>query len=139
MQLNGTSINGSIKCKLQGPKLPHNGDSSVTLSDVYGRTILQSSAQHISATGDLYSFQSHAIIESITPTNGSEQGGQLITITGQFFDQTVVPAKILIGEGDCGVESLTTTEIVCRTTAKPFTAPATYPGRPTTLTHSITL
>ena len=41
------------------------------------------------------------MIDSISPAVGSEAGGQLLTITGDFFDETKAPAEVKVGDDDC--------------------------------------
>lgn len=68
------------------------------------------------------------MIDSISASNGSTEGGQLLTITGRFFDETVSPADVKVGNDECVVQSLTDTRIVCRTPAEPAAPDVLYPG-----------
>ena len=69
------------------------------------------------------------VIDSISPAIGSTAGGQLITITGDFFDESKADAEVLVGNTTCTVESVTDTQILCRTPAEPDSSPNSYPGR----------
>lgn len=36
-------------------------------------------------------------VSGISPSEGSMEGGTILTINGQYFDQTDSPAKVLVG------------------------------------------
>ena len=74
------------------------------------------------------------MIDSISPAVGSKAGGQLLTITGDFFDETKAPAEVKVGDDDCEVESITDTQILCRTPSKPADSDrnSSWPGKPGT-------
>lgn len=36
-------------------------------------------------------------VTAISPSRGSIQGGTMLTITGQFFDETDFPVRVLLG------------------------------------------
>uniref|UniRef100_A0A6I8PBB8 PKHD1 like 1 n=1 Tax=Ornithorhynchus anatinus TaxID=9258 RepID=A0A6I8PBB8_ORNAN len=57
----------------------------------------QPSTYFISSLHKIAMFQTYAEVTSIFPGQGSIQGGTLLTIRGQFFDQTVYPARVLVG------------------------------------------
>uniref|UniRef100_A0A8C4T925 PKHD1 like 1 n=1 Tax=Erpetoichthys calabaricus TaxID=27687 RepID=A0A8C4T925_ERPCA len=40
------------------------------------------------------------VVTSISPSVGSSEGGAILTISGQYFDQTDAPARVLVG-GEC--------------------------------------
>lgn len=129
MELNSASSNhGFIKCKISGLGAPFNANASVIIDSPYGRTYSKPTAQHISATGQIFNFQSFAVIDSISPAVGSDAGGQLLTITGKFFDETKSPAEVKVGEETCVVESVSETQVLCRTPVKPSSALTAYPG-----------
>lgn len=68
------------------------------------------------------------VIDSISPAVGSIVGGQLITITGDFFDESKAPAEVMVGNDTCTIESITDTQILCRTPAEQSGSPSSYPG-----------
>lgn len=59
------------------------------------------------------------MIDEISSNSGSTEGGQLLTITGKFFDETTSPAVVTVGGEDCTVQSVSDTDIVCLTPEKP--------------------
>ncbi len=64
------------------------------------------------------------IISNIEPENGSEEGGTLVTITGENLDEDV---SIEIGGVDCAFETFTSeTKVSCITGAKAVTSDTTY-------------
>lgn len=50
------------------------------------------------ATNDqIYMFQTYAKITGVSPSIGSHRGGTQITISGQYFDETVSDVRVLVG------------------------------------------
>ena len=67
---------------------------------------------------DMFTYEVN--VTSISPTSGNFYGGTLLTVTGINFDPT--PQQTLVFLGDqlnqfCSIESVTATEIKCRTPA----------------------
>ena len=58
------------------------------------------------------------VINNITPSNGSLHGGTLITVTGDYFDDTNSPISVLVGGQICEVLNHTDTDIICETPPK---------------------
>ncbi|XP_075681934.1 fibrocystin-L [Rhinoderma darwinii] len=73
-------------------------------------------------------FQTYAEITGISPSAGSTEGGARITISGQYFDETDSPAKVLIGGQECLILGLTDTTITCKTPPQPPLLPSLFPG-----------
>ncbi len=55
------------------------------------------------------------IVSSITPNRGGTGGGTLITINGSKFPTSSDQARVFIDNSECDIESITSTEIKCRT------------------------
>uniref|UniRef100_A0A8C7XSV6 PA14 domain-containing protein n=1 Tax=Oryzias sinensis TaxID=183150 RepID=A0A8C7XSV6_9TELE len=51
----------------------------------------------VSSLDKLSMFQTFAEVTGVSPSEGSTMGGTLLTIHGQFFDQTDQPARVLVG------------------------------------------
>jgi hypothetical protein len=64
----------------------------------------------------------------VSPSTGSTEGGTLLTITGQNFDETTTRASVTIGGEYCVVESLSDAEIKCVTPRQQATK-SVYPGK----------
>lgn len=51
-------------------------------------------------------FVSCPVVTGVSPSNGSVEGGTLLTVHGNFFDQTDQPARVLVG-GNQSLQKLT--------------------------------
>ena len=63
-------------------------------------------------------FEIYPQVKSVSPSIGSVEGGTLITITGSGFATTMPdadPVSVQVGGVDCDVESMTSSQILCRT------------------------
>uniref|UniRef100_A0A6I8N1M6 Fibrocystin-L n=1 Tax=Ornithorhynchus anatinus TaxID=9258 RepID=A0A6I8N1M6_ORNAN len=118
---------GSVVCKMTGTYVGHHNVSFILDSD-YGRSFPQPSTYFISSLHKIAMFQTYAEVTSIFPGQGSIQGGTLLTIRGQFFDQTVYPARVLVGGQICAVQAVTDNSIHCRTPPQPRNLKTVYPG-----------
>ncbi len=66
-------------------------------------------------------FTYEVVIDSVSPTSGSIGGGTLITITGRNFVDDVLDTMATVGNELnqlCKIETITKTEIKCRTPSK---------------------
>uniref|UniRef100_A0A8C4T314 PA14 domain-containing protein n=1 Tax=Erpetoichthys calabaricus TaxID=27687 RepID=A0A8C4T314_ERPCA len=93
------------------------------------RSLPYLSTYFISALDKLAMFQSYAEIYSIFPSAGSLEGGTILTINGNYFDQTNSPARILVGGQDCPLLSLSNNVIICTVPAQPVTNRTLFGGR----------
>ncbi|XP_067950540.1 fibrocystin-L-like [Watersipora subatra] len=118
---------GYIKCKAD-LGAAFSGNVSVIIDAPYGRTYVKAAAYHLSGTGKVHMYQSYAAIDSISAQTGSIYGGQLLTITGRFFDESKSAPNVKVGDDECVVETLTPTEITCRTPPQPANSKDTYVG-----------
>jgi hypothetical protein len=79
-------------------------------------TVALASIAGFSACNDTKDLLGKPIVSDISPNGGSENGGTLVTITGENFDENVT---IEIGGADCNFETLTSdNEISCLTGEK---------------------
>ena len=67
------------------------------------------------ADGDKFTYGIY--IDSISPINGSKEGGTILTITGENFSTKKNGNQVLIGENQdyCVVQTATATELTCKT------------------------
>ena len=79
------------------------------------------------------------MIDEISSSSGSNEGGQLLTIKGKFFDETTSPAVVTVGGEACAVQSISDAEVVCLTPVKPTDTPTSYAGRDNSMFISICL
>ena len=110
---------------------------TVLITNGYGRSATNSAFYQLSATGQLYTFQTYAgnkvshhhhwhsritsifvslVVESISPANGSLEGGTILTIAGQYFSESGrYPLSINVGNEPCIILNMNLTIIQCQT------------------------
>ena len=68
-------------------------------------------------------------IEGLSANSGSTEGGLMLTVTGQYFDDTDSPARVLIDGEECRVQNpISYTAIVCETSTPPASTPSVHTG-----------
>ncbi|XP_072025339.1 fibrocystin-L-like, partial [Amphiura filiformis] len=84
----------------------------------------------VSGKNELYHYQTHAVITSVEPTNGSLVGGTLLTIRGNYFANRGyrTPARVSVGGVACVVKNVSDTEIKCVTGKATEHSTNKYPG-----------
>ncbi|XP_018426208.1 PREDICTED: fibrocystin-L [Nanorana parkeri] len=128
LQLDSTSSDyGSMVCNATGTYVGHHNISFI-LDSNYGRSLPSLSTYFVSSLNKIAMFQTYAEITRIFPASGSIQGGTVITISGQYFDETDLPARVLVGGQECRILSLNYTTITCITPPKPSVLPSLFPG-----------
>ncbi|XP_054983665.1 fibrocystin-L [Sorex araneus] len=118
---------GSMVCKTTGTYIGHHNVSFILDSD-YGRSFPEKMAYFVSALNKISMFQTYAEVTMISPSKGSLQGGTTLTVSGQFFDQTDFPVRVLIGGQACEILNVTEENIYCKTPPKPDHLRTMYPG-----------
>ncbi|XP_063775289.1 fibrocystin [Pseudophryne corroboree] len=114
---------GALQCKLEGDYI---GSQNVTLSIFNkGRAIVSKEAWRISAKQELFLYQTHSEILSISPGSGSTEGGTDIHIIGDFF---MHPARVSIAGNPCAIKYLTPRLIICTTAPQRHSQQAPHPG-----------
>ncbi|XP_069115224.1 fibrocystin-L-like [Argopecten irradians] len=130
MQLDGSdSDNGYMKCKIgeSGTKIG-NINGTFIISDEYGRADPSLNLYQVGGNYQLYMFQTYSEITSVSPSTGSVEGGTLLSINGNNFDETRTGAAVMVGGTPCTVRSVTKTLLTCETAAKPTSAPTRHAG-----------
>uniref|UniRef100_A0A8C4XEU0 PKHD1 like 1 n=1 Tax=Erpetoichthys calabaricus TaxID=27687 RepID=A0A8C4XEU0_ERPCA len=99
---------GSMTCRMTGTYVGKN-----YLPDV--------STYFVSSANKLAMFQTYAAVTSISPSAGGSEGGAILTISGQYFDQMDAPARVLVGGEcqNCPILSVSDSQITCRSPAQP--------------------
>ena len=93
----------TLVCKLEGQEV-NMFNASVLVSEEFGRSLASSSIFYISADEKIHNFESYAQIDHINYQNGSINGGQKLTITGNYFySDEFLKADIKIGNEKCQV------------------------------------
>ncbi|XP_036732330.2 LOW QUALITY PROTEIN: fibrocystin-L [Manis pentadactyla] len=118
---------GSMMCKTTGTYIGHYNVSFILDSD-YGRSFPQKMAYFVSSLNKISMFQTYAEVTMISPSEGSTQGGTMLTISGRFFDQTDFPVRVLVGGQGCDILNVTENSICCKTPPKPDILRTVYPG-----------
>ncbi|KAE8605431.1 hypothetical protein XENTR_v10015132 [Xenopus tropicalis] len=114
---------GSLQCKILGNYI---GSQNISFSIFNkGKSTVSKDAWHVSAKHELFMFQTHSEIFSVTPERGSLQGGTGITIVGNFFQY---PCRVRVAGIPCKIGSVSPRIIVCTTEPEPITKKAPYPG-----------
>jgi len=106
-----TSVNATqLVCTL-APGPSSRRSSSPSISVGVGSQSFQAS--------DLFDFQpvDRPSVTSISPSEGSVGGGDIISLSGLNFPASVSDAKVLLGQTECEVMSTTLSLIVCETRA----------------------
>uniref|UniRef100_E9PSK6 PKHD1 like 1 n=1 Tax=Rattus norvegicus TaxID=10116 RepID=E9PSK6_RAT len=106
---------GGMPCELL---IPHSDDLSFPENTTY----------FVSSLNKISMFQTYAEVAMVSPSKGSPEGGTILTIHGQFFDQTDLPVRVLVGGQACDILNVTENTIYCKTPPKPHVLKATYPG-----------
>ncbi|KAM9050154.1 fibrocystin-L [Megaptera novaeangliae] len=118
---------GSMICKTTGTYIGHHNVSFILDSD-YGRSLPQKMAYFVSSLNKISMFQTYAEVTTISPSQGSIQGGTMLTISGRFFDQTDFPVRVFVGGQACDILNVTENSICCKTPPKPDILRTVYPG-----------
>ncbi|CAF3300635.1 unnamed protein product [Rotaria sp. Silwood2] len=103
---------------------------SMIVTNEYGRSMVRSDLYRISATGQLYNFQTYAIVSSVSPTMGSIEGGTTLVVSGQYFSHTTqYPIIVQVAGEICIILNVTLTTIQCRTPVNPSLGRSQYQGQ----------
>ncbi|XP_065660201.1 fibrocystin-L isoform X2 [Hydra vulgaris] len=89
--------------------------ASLIVSNAAGRSTREKSSKMVDQNDNIYNYQTFAEIESISPKNGSVEGGTIITITGRFFGNNQNNVKVKVHGVDCAVVLVNETQIKCIT------------------------
>ncbi|MBN3294524.1 PKHL1 protein, partial [Polypterus senegalus] len=109
---------GTMTCRITGTYVGHQNVSFI-VDGPYGRSLSDMGTYFVSSLNKLAMFQTYAVVTSISPSAGSSEGGAILTIKGQYFDQTDAPARVLVGGQNCPVLSVSESQITCRSPAQP--------------------
>ncbi|XP_067947416.1 fibrocystin-L-like [Watersipora subatra] len=129
-----TSLYGWMNCKMEGSYVS-NLNASFLVDIPYGRSLPELQVLKLFADNSIAMLQTYARIDSVSPASGSIEGGTLLTIEGDNFDNTSKPVEVKVADSNCEVQQQSKTEIVCKTATNPGVAPPYRGGRG--LTHSV--
>ncbi|KAL7883851.1 hypothetical protein SRHO_G00015090 [Serrasalmus rhombeus] len=118
---------GYMSCEMTGTYVGHHNLSYI-LDSEYGRSLPDFQLYSVSALNKIAMFQTYAEVTGVSPSEGSVLGGTLLTIQGNFFDETDHPAEVLVGGRNCEVQSVTDETITCRTPKYEWSNMTVFPG-----------
>lgn len=118
---------GYMSCKMTGTYVGHHNLSYI-LDSVYGRSLPDIGLFSVSALNKLAMFQTYAEVTGVSPSEGSMLGGTSLTIQGRYFDETDLPAVVLVGGEACQIQSISDEKIVCMTPGYERTNVTVFPG-----------
>ncbi|NXH48615.1 PKHD1 protein, partial [Dicaeum eximium] len=101
---------GTLQCRVEGN---HIGSHNVSFSVFNkGKSAVHRGAWLISAKQELFLYQTHPEIFSVSPAGGSLAGGTELTVTGDFFEE---PVQVTAAGVPCKVKHVSPREISCTT------------------------
>ncbi|XP_052060298.1 fibrocystin-L-like isoform X3 [Mytilus californianus] len=121
-------VNGYITCKMGGSYVG-NQNISIIIDFEYGRSYAMLPTVLLRSDGKLAMLQTYAEVNSVSPAEGSTNGGTVLTITGNNFDDTDAPVDVKVGGETCTVTTMTDTEIQCTTPNQPAAQDSYAGGR----------
>ncbi|CAF3091006.1 unnamed protein product [Rotaria socialis] len=118
----------NLKCSFEGNEIGI-FNVSMLVTEQYGRSSISPNLYRVSAAGNLYTFQSYAVISSVSPNTGSLQGGTTLTINGEnFCNNAQYPVVVNVGGQPCTVLNASLTTIQCQTPVAPVNIASQYHG-----------
>ncbi|XP_078395885.1 PKHD1 like 1, tandem duplicate 1 [Cetorhinus maximus] len=128
LKLDYTNSNrGTMTCKMTGTYVGHHNVSFI-LDNGHGRSLSRVKTYFVSSLNKLSMFQTYAEVTGVHPSEGSVEGGTVLTVTGRFFDETDAPARVTVGGQSCEVLGINTTQITCRTPKEVNLPRTVFPG-----------
>ncbi|NXM75186.1 PKHD1 protein, partial [Serilophus lunatus] len=101
---------GTLQCRVEGN---HIGSHNVSFSVFNkGKSAVHKGSWLISAKQELFLYQTHSEITSVSPAGGSLGGGTDLTVTGDFFEE---PVQVTAGGVPCKVKHVSPQQIRCTT------------------------
>ncbi|CAF4003686.1 unnamed protein product, partial [Rotaria magnacalcarata] len=111
--------NTDLQCHFKSDEV---GIFNVTMlvSNNNGRSSSDSSLYRMSGTGQMYHFETYAVLNNVSTSSGSVEGGTILTIQGDHFvGSSENPLVVNVGDEPCNVLSSKLTTIQCQTSLKP--------------------
>ncbi|NXU49945.1 PKHD1 protein, partial [Turnix velox] len=101
---------GTMKCRMEGS---HIGSHNISFSVFNkGKSTIHKGAWLVSAKLELFLYQTHSEIISVSPTTGSLGGGTDLTVIGDFFEE---PLQVTAAGVPCKVKHVSPQQIRCTT------------------------
>ncbi|XP_072925977.1 LOW QUALITY PROTEIN: PKHD1 like 1, tandem duplicate 1 [Hemitrygon akajei] len=118
---------GTMTCRMTGTYIGHHNMSFI-LNNGYGRSLPRAEAYFVSSLNKLSMFQTYAEMTGIYPSEGSVEGGTLLTVKGRFFDETDAPAKVTVADQTCEILRLNASQIICQVPKESNFSRTVFPG-----------
>ncbi|KAK3879633.1 hypothetical protein Pcinc_015818 [Petrolisthes cinctipes] len=117
--LYGTLTDRELTCQ---PETVYIGpmNASMYVTDA-GPSVNDKWGLYVNSKDIMYQHHTYAVVESVSPSTSSSNGGALLTITGQGFAKNTT--QVDVGGAACEVKDVTNTEITCITPSQDLTAP----------------
>ncbi|NWT80300.1 PKHD1 protein, partial [Lanius ludovicianus] len=101
---------GTLQCQVEGNHIGSHNVSFLVFNK--GKAAVHKGAWLISAKQELFLYQTHPEIFSVSPAGGSLAGGTDLTVTGDFFEE---PVQVTAAGVPCKVKHVSPWEIRCTT------------------------
>jgi hypothetical protein len=106
---------GHIRCRLSAHTA---GSYPISMTMTKGNVSKGAETSRLSNVGHTHEFQIYGDVQSVSPSQGGQNGGTRLTITGQGFSDLHADNVVMVGEQPCTVVSSAPTKIVCETSAR---------------------
>lgn len=116
---------GMVNCRIDSDQVGHFHLNVRTMRD--GRSRMSQMYTYFTNEGQVATFTLAPAIHSISPSEGSVEGGTFLTITGRSLSTDYHTSSVLVGGEICEIITATATKIVCQT-HKPAAVQEIYAG-----------
>ncbi|XP_053372863.1 fibrocystin-L-like [Mercenaria mercenaria] len=124
------SDHGTLKCKTKGTSVGF-FNASFIVESPYGRSNPDPELYRVSYNDKIHMFQTYTDISSISHAEGSLEGGLVLTVYGNYFDnrEPYTQPRIYIGDTECQIKEVVVDQYVsCEVAADPSSGGSSFPG-----------
>ena len=95
-------------------------NATIIISGKYGKSMMRNSdkVQSINSKGQLFVYHTLPEITSVSPNDGGNNGKTHLKIQGNSFDSYPGKTKVKVGDQDCEIVDITSSELTCLTPKK---------------------
>jgi hypothetical protein len=105
-------ITGNVTCKTTGSYV---GPQNATLLVAeYGQSIISKDAMSVNSKGQAFFYHTLPEVSSVSPAEGSTNGGTFITIEGAGFDGYKDNTQVFVNDALCEVVEIDAYKLVCK-------------------------
>ena len=114
---------GNITCKTTGSFVgPQN---ATLLVSEYGQSIISKDAFSVNSKGQAFFYHTLPEVSSVSPSQGSINGGTFITIEGAGFDSYEDNTKVFVNDAICEIVEIDAYKLVCKSPKESDVGPPT--------------